>query len=111
MEARWNPPLRLYECDDGACRLALVGLACGRGDTLQEAADALVLNVLNVIAATRASGLQIPGELGAGDVRMLNFLHELGEDAARGEDIRNRLFGFTTRESPRSGGSRPSASN
>ena len=96
MQARWNPPLRLHECQDGGCRLALVGLACGRGDTLQAAADDLVLNVLNVIAAVRASGLRIPGELGARDVRMLSFLHELGEVAARGEDIRDRLFGIST---------------
>lgn len=58
------------------------------------------------------SGLQISGELGACDVRMLNFLHELGEIAARGKDIRDRLFGLpTTRESPRSGGTRPSAAD
>jgi hypothetical protein len=43
---------------------------------------------------------------------MLNFLHELGEDAARGQDIRDRLFGLpTTQKSPRSGGSRPFASD
>ena len=112
MGERWTPPLRLHECEGGGCRLVLVSLACGRGSTLQEAADDLVLNVLNVIAATRASGLQIPGELGACDVRMPNFLHEVGEIAARGKDIRDRLFGLpTTRESPRSGGTRPSAAD
>ena len=81
----------------------------GRGDTLQEAADDLVLNLLNVIAATRATGLRVPGEAVIPDVRALNFLHELGEVAARGEDIRDRLFGVPpTKESPRSGAPEPS---
>jgi hypothetical protein len=72
----------------------LVGVATGRGHTLQEAADDLVLNVLNLVAAFRATGFRIPGELGPPDLRVLRFLYELGELAARGGDIRERLFGF-----------------
>jgi hypothetical protein len=89
----WTPPLRLHD-GDGSCRLALVGVATGRGDTLQEAADDLVFNVLNLVAAFRATGARIPGELGPPDLRVLSFLYEIGELAARGRDIRERLFGF-----------------
>jgi hypothetical protein len=92
MDEPWTPPLRLYETC-GRCRLSLVGIASGHGDTLQEAADDLVARLLNLVAAMRSSGFRAPGELGPPDLRLYAFLHELGEIAARGEDIRGRLFG------------------
>jgi len=92
MNEPWLPALRLHD-SGGRCRLMLVGVTYGDGDTLQEAADDLVVRVLHLVAAIRASGLRIPGELGPPDLRVASFLYELGEVAARGEDIRDRLFG------------------
>ena len=88
----WNPPLRVHERGD-VCVLILVGVGCGRGETLQDAGDDLVFNVLNLVAGFRATGFRIPGELGPPDLRVVTFLYELGELAARGRDIRGRLFG------------------
>jgi hypothetical protein len=94
MDELWLPALRLHE-SGGRCRLTLVGVTHGDGETLQAAADDLVVRVLHLVAAIRASGLRIPGELGPPDLRVVSFLYELGEMAARGEDIRDRLFGAT----------------
>jgi hypothetical protein len=64
----------------------------GNGRTLQEAADDLISRLLRLAMAARASGLRSPGELGAPDHRLFEFVWELGERAARGEDIRERVF-------------------
>jgi hypothetical protein len=93
MDEPWAPLLRVSERDEECC-LTIVGLASGRGASLQEAADDLVFNVLSLVAAYRATGFRIPGELGPPDLPVLRFLYELGELAARGRDIRERLFGF-----------------
>ena len=81
----------------GGCRLTLVGLPCGQGGTLQEAADDLIARLLTLVMCARASGLRTPPELGPPDHRMLEFVWELGELAARGEDIRDRVFGAIPR--------------
>jgi hypothetical protein len=94
MDDPWLPALQLDE-SGGRCRLTLVGVTYGNGDALQEAADDLVVRVLRLVAAIRASGLRIPGELGPPDLRVASFLYELGELAAQGEDIRDRLFGVS----------------
>jgi hypothetical protein len=88
----WTPPLHLGKIG-GRCRLSLGGLAHGNGDTVEEAADDLVARLLNIIMCFRSSGLRIPAELGPPDHRWLEFLWELGELTARGEDIRERIFG------------------
>jgi hypothetical protein len=54
----------------------------------------LILTLLNLVAAVRAAGMRIPGELGPPDLRLVRFLDELGEIAARGADIRERVFGL-----------------
>jgi hypothetical protein len=41
----------------------------------------------------RGSGLSFPPTLGRADPRELAFLSELGDIAARGGDIRERVFG------------------
>jgi hypothetical protein len=64
-----SPALELRETG-GRCRLSLGGLARGeRGDAPESA-------------------------LGRPDADELSYVWELGEMAARGEDIRARVFGF-----------------
>ena len=96
MAERWTPPLRIEELVDG-CRLALVGLTRGQGATLQDAADDLIRRLLTLALCARSSGFRTPPDLGPSDRRMLEFVWELGELAARGEDIRERVFGALPR--------------
>ena len=89
----WSPTLRVTE-SRGRCRLSLVGCAHGTGDTLQEAADELVSRLLTVSLSLRSNGWNVPSAFGPPDLRVLSFFWELGEMAARGDDIRDRVFGF-----------------
>jgi hypothetical protein len=77
----------------GRCRLWLGGYAYGDGDTLQDAADALVARLLSMAIGWRAGGFRFPKELGPLDVAWFELLYELGEIAAAGGDIRERVFG------------------
>ena len=65
----------------------------GMGPTLQDAADDLVQRLLTYVLAFRASGIRPSLELAPLDLPM-DFLYQLGEIAAAGGDIRNRLFGY-----------------
>lgn len=82
----------MHETGSG-CRLVLVGATHGNGATLQEAADNLIMRLLNLTLAMRSSGFRIPSEVGPPDPRLLGYLWELGELASRGESIRDRVFG------------------
>ncbi len=86
------PELRLSETM-GRCRLSLAGLTYGDGTTLQEAADDLIARLLHLVMCVRSSGFRFSSELGPPDPNVLNFVWELGELSARGEDIRERVFG------------------
>jgi hypothetical protein len=88
---QWTPPLRVDATGDG-CRLLLVGVTHGNGRTLQEAADDLIARLAKFALAVRSSGFRYASELGPPDHRLLEFIWELGELAARGEDIRERVF-------------------
>jgi hypothetical protein len=80
----------------GGVRLLLGQLAYGEGATLQEAADDLVARVLVLAMAFRSGGIgPVASEGPRPDLAVLEFLYELGELAATGGDIRNRLFGQT----------------
>jgi hypothetical protein len=92
--AGWTPQLRLDETTVG-CRLSLVGVAYGNGATLQDAANDLIARVLSLVMAMRSSGLRYSSELGPPDPKLLEYLWELGEQAVRGNDIRERVFGST----------------
>jgi hypothetical protein len=90
MGTPWTPPLVIREhC--GRCRLLLGGDAWGDGATLQEAADDLVARVMRHAAALRAGGFRCPKDLSPPDSRWLDFLYEVGEIAARGGDVRQRI--------------------
>jgi hypothetical protein len=88
----WTPELEVVEAE-GRCRLRLGSLANGEGRTLQEAADDLVIRLLGVLMSWRSGGFRISCELGPVDLRWFEFIHELGEIAAVGGDIRERVFG------------------
>jgi hypothetical protein len=77
----------------GRVRLTLGGLAQGEGVTLQEAGDALAHRVLVIAMAFRASGVGAVSSECPLDVALLDFVFEVGELAARGGDVRARLFG------------------
>lgn len=91
MAEQWSPPLQVRAHGLG-CRLSLGGIAYGDGKTLQDAADDLVHRLLTLAMCTRTGGMSFSTEV-APDPRWLEFLWELGEIAARGGDIRPRLFG------------------
>ena len=84
------PALTIKEFE-GTVRLTLGGFAHGEGRTLQEAADDLVCSVLRVVMACRSNGFRACSELRP-DIETITFLHELGEIAAAGGDIRERVF-------------------
>ena len=84
------PELTLTE-HGGRVRLNLGGFAQGEGSSLQEAADDLVASILRLVMALRSSGFSACPEARP-DLEMVNFLHELGDVAAAGGDIRSRIF-------------------
>ena len=88
----YRPSLRVSEVG-GRVRLGLVGFTHAEGATLQEAADALVRRMLLIAMAFRTDGIGKPYAYQP-DADALQFIWELGEIAARGEDIRERLFGL-----------------
>jgi hypothetical protein len=92
MAEAWVPPLYLRE-SVGHCRLTLAGLTHGDGCTLQQAADDLIARLLDMVLLVRAGGLSFSTDLPPPDYRLLEFLWELGERAAGGGDIRERVFG------------------
>jgi hypothetical protein len=91
MQKSWTPPLEVSSVA-GRCRLDLGGYLFGDGDTLQDAGDDLVARLLTLAVCFR-SGFAASTEAPALDLRWLDFVYELGEIAARGGDIRERIFG------------------
>jgi hypothetical protein len=88
----WTPALSVREVA-GRCRLYLGGHVHGEGTTLQEAADDLVRRLLALVVPLRSgAGFAVSSEGPSIDFRWFEFLYELGAIAARGEDIRERIF-------------------
>jgi hypothetical protein len=73
--------------------VSLDGIASGYGTTPQAAADDLVVRLLSIALAWRSGSFRFPAELGPIDPRLFEFIHELGEIAAAGGEIRERIFG------------------
>jgi hypothetical protein len=92
MDSGWMPSLELRELS-GRCRLTLGGWAHGEGETLQEAADALVEHLRTVALGFRRGGFSVSRALGRPNMAELSFMWELGEIAASGGDLRERVFG------------------
>jgi hypothetical protein len=84
------PVLTITETGD-RIRLQLGGFARGEGASLQEAADELVRSILPLVIAFRSSGFQVTSEFRA-DLETIDFLYQLGEVAATGDDIRSHVF-------------------
>jgi hypothetical protein len=92
MTEPWTPALSVREVA-GRCRLDLGGHVHGEGATLQEAADDLVSRLLALAMSLRSeAGFRVTPEVPGVDLRWFEFLYELGAIAARGEDIRDRVF-------------------
>jgi hypothetical protein len=75
------------------CHLTLAGLTYGVGFSLQDAADDLIARLRGIVLGARSSGFHHPSELGPPDHQLHEFIWELGELAAAGEDLRPRVFG------------------
>jgi hypothetical protein len=86
------PSLHVLEMR-GRVRLTMPGIAYGSGQTLQDAADELVRKVLVIAVAFRTGGNAPSGPELRLDPVVREFIWELAGIAARGDDIRGRLFG------------------
>ena len=92
MSERWSPAISLRE-SSGRCHLTLAGLTYGVGFSLQEAADDLISRLQGIAIGARSSGFSHAAEIGPPDRNLHEFIWELGELAAAGEDLRPRVFG------------------
>jgi len=93
--SEFTPTLRVAEIGDRV-RLGIDGLVSADGATLQDAADELVSKILAVVMVFRSGGIGgYSSELCRPDLELVKFIWELGEIAAAGGDIRERLFGPT----------------
>jgi hypothetical protein len=92
----WVPPLEVREAG-GRCRLSLGAWAVGEGPTLQDAADDLIARLLTVAMCVRSSGVRVSSECPISDRRWLDFVWQVGEMAAAGEDVRELVFGTVPR--------------
>jgi hypothetical protein len=91
--AEFTPTLWVEEIGDRV-RLGVDGLVSADGPTLQDAADELVAKILGVVMAFRSDAIgRISSELCRPNMELVEFIWELGEFAAAGGDIRERLFG------------------
>ena len=59
---------------------------------MQEASNDLLARLFDLGTATHEGRFRATSEFGAPDRRVLDFLWEIGELAARGGDIRQRVF-------------------
>jgi hypothetical protein len=87
-----SPSLRISE-HEGRVRLGLEGFSDVEGETLQEAADALVAYILQVATSLRAAGVGPIYSECCPDPALLDFVWRVGELAAEGGDPRELLFG------------------
>jgi hypothetical protein len=92
MTEPWTPVLSVRDVG-GRCRLSLGGHVQGEGTTLQEAADDLMRRLLALAMSLRSgTGFRVSPDGPRVDLRWFEFLYELGAIAARGGDIRERVF-------------------
>lgn len=90
--SEFTPSLHVLETR-GRVRITVPGITHGSGQTLQDAADELVRKILVIAMAFRADGIAPAGPELRVDPVINEFIWELAGIAARGDDIRDRLFG------------------
>jgi hypothetical protein len=73
-------------------RLELGGWSYGHGHTVQEAADDLVARLELHARALRSNGFRFSPEAPSPDRAFLDLLWEIGDIAALGGDVRERIF-------------------
>ncbi|HUA07575.1 MAG TPA: hypothetical protein VMB27_26975 [Solirubrobacteraceae bacterium] len=88
----FTPSMHVLETR-GRVRITMPGITYGSGQTLQDAADELVRKVLVIAMAFRADSVAPAGPELRVDPAIHEFIWELAGIAARGDDIRDRLFG------------------
>jgi hypothetical protein len=88
----FTPSLHVFETR-GRVRLTMPGITFGSGQTLRDAADELVRKVLLIAMTFRLDGIAPAGPELRLDPAIHEFIWELAGIAARGDDIRDRLFG------------------
>ena len=77
-------------------RLGFEGFSHVEEPTLQEAADALVANMVRIAAAVYTGGVGPASTELAPDLRALDFIWKLGEHVAVGGDPHEFLFGHSS---------------
>jgi hypothetical protein len=87
----FRPSLHVLETAEGVC-LTAAGITQASGPTLRDAADELVRKVLMIAMAFRSGCAAPSGPEVKIDPAIHAFIWELGGFAARGGDIRERLF-------------------
>jgi hypothetical protein len=90
--SEFTPSLHVLETR-GRVRITMPGITHGSGQTLRDAADELVRKVMVIAMALRSDGIATAGPELRLDPAIHEFIWELAGIAARGEDIRDRLFG------------------
>jgi hypothetical protein len=95
----WTPELRLHAMS-GRCQLHLVGVTYGNGATMQEASNDLLARLFDLATAMRAGRFRAVSEFGSPNRRVMDFLWDVGELAARGGDIRARVFDVPSQRPP-----------
>jgi hypothetical protein len=88
----WTPPLQLDARSD-RCHLTLEGVTYGTGETLQEAGNDLLVRLHDLALGLRRGDHRAAAGALRTDPRVYGFLWELGEIAAQGGDLRERVFG------------------
>jgi len=89
--SKFTPSFRVRSGADGV-RLTLAGVTHATGLTLEDAADELVRKILVMLMAFRGGAAAPAGRGLRVDPGIEAFISELASYAARGGDIRDRLF-------------------
>jgi hypothetical protein len=89
----WIPSLRIAE-RNGRIRLGLEGLSDVEGETLQEAADALIAYLLEIAMVLRSGGVGPLCSECNPDPALLEFIWWIGAFAGAGGEPRELLFGL-----------------
>jgi hypothetical protein len=84
----------------GRCQLHLVGVTYGTGATMPEAGNDLLARLFDLATALRNGRFRATGEFGPPNRQVMDFLREIGELAARGGDIRGRVFDVPAQRPP-----------